>query len=94
VNPIYGVVWCQKGWSQLAKKIDILKHILVPKTTKLSEKEIKELLDQYNISKVQLPSISIKDPLAKALGLETNDIIKIERQSPTGKNYYFRRAIE
>lgn len=76
------------------KKIDILKHSLVPKTTKLSEKEVEELLKKYNISHVQLPSISIKDPLAKALELEPNDIIRIERISPTGKNDYFRRVVE
>jgi len=36
----------------------------------------------------------VKDPLAKALDLKPNDIVKIERRSPSGKDSYFRRVVE
>jgi DNA-directed RNA polymerase subunit H (RpoH/RPB5) len=80
--------------SQLGEKINILRHSLVPKASKLSEKDIEKLFAKFNISKIQLPSISVKDPMAKALNLETGDIIKIERTSPSGKDLYYRRVVE
>ncbi len=63
-------------------------HILQPKHTKISEKEVEELLKKLNISKAQLPRIFVSDP-----GLPENcqvgDVIKIERTEGT----YFRVII-
>ncbi|MEM2874119.1 MAG: DNA-directed RNA polymerase subunit H [Candidatus Nanoarchaeia archaeon] len=74
-------------------KIDITKHVLVPKHILLSEEEAKKLLSQLNISAAQLPSILSTDPMAKALGAKVGNIIKIERIGPSGKSAYYRRVI-
>ena len=64
-------------------------HRLQPKHTKLNKEEIENLLNQLNISLIQLPKIKITDP---ALGedVEISDIIKIERVSEGKKSVYFR----
>ena len=43
-------------------KTDTTKHLLVPKHTKISEKEKKELFEKFNISSNELPKINKKDP--------------------------------
>jgi len=59
----------------------------------LSEEEAKALLEKFNLSEVQLPTILSKDPMVKALRAKKGDIIKIEHKSPTGKSFYYRRVI-
>ena len=83
--------------TNLAKKVeltvDISKHILVPKQKVLTEKEATLLLDFYNISRSQLPAITIKDPMVKKLNAESNNIIEITRNSEvTGEHKYYRRV--
>ena len=57
-------------------------HILQSKHSKLSEKDVNQLLEKLNISKAQLPKILSSDP-----GLpgecQIGDIIKIERKEET-----------
>ncbi|MBD3163620.1 DNA-directed RNA polymerase subunit H [Candidatus Woesearchaeota archaeon] len=74
-------------------KFDIKKHILVPKHSKVSEKEKKELLDKYNITVFDLPSIKRTDPGIKDLDVKIGDIIKITRQSPTAGESIFYRCV-
>jgi len=72
-------------------KLDITKHILVPKHSKLSQKDKKQLLEKLNITIKELPKISIKDAAIQGLSPEVGDVIKIERPSPTaGKAIYYR----
>ncbi len=59
-------------------------HILQPKHAKLSQNEVKTILDKFNIALAQLPKISKKDP-ALPEGCETGDIVKISR---VGEMYY------
>ncbi len=73
--------------------VEISKHILVPKHTKISEEEIKVILDKYNISLNQLPKILKSDPAIKNLNAEVGDVIKIERDSPTMGTVDFFRAV-
>ena len=75
------------------KTISTIGHILVPKHSKLSDKDKKELLDTYNIKPDQLPKISIKDPAIKEIELEINDVIKIERKSKTAKTSIYYRVV-
>jgi DNA-directed RNA polymerase subunit H (RpoH/RPB5) len=75
-----------------AKVVDIQKHVLVPKHTILSEAEAAELLERFNVSLVQIPVIPITDPIAKAIGAKAGQIVKIEREGPTGKTLYYRRV--
>jgi len=63
-------------------------HVLQPKHTKLTEKEVKELLERLNIALAQLPKISKKDP-ALPEGCETGDAVKISRADEE----YFRVVI-
>jgi DNA-directed RNA polymerase subunit H (RpoH/RPB5) len=69
-------------------------HFLVPKHTRLSEKEKKDLLEKYNISLEELPRISIKDPgIAHIKDLTTQDVIMIERPSETANTALFYRRV-
>jgi DNA-directed RNA polymerase subunit H len=59
-------------------------HALQSKHTKLSQKEVKELLERLNIALTQLPKISKKDP-ALTENCETGDVVKISRKD---EEYY------
>ena len=77
----------------MAKDELIAKHVLVPKHSKLGENKVKELLDKYNISKIQLPKITIKDPAIAHLNSKIGDVIKIERKSLTSGNSIYYRVV-
>lgn len=67
------------------------KHILIPKHTKLSDKEKKEVLDKYNVTVKDLPKIGMNDPTIADLSAQQGDVIKIVRKSPTrGEATYYR----
>ena len=75
--------------------VDISKHIFIPKHKILDESEAELIFKTYNISRSQLPSISIKDPMAQKLDAELNSIIEIIRLSPHAGEYkYYRRVVE
>jgi len=77
------------------KQIDITKHVLMPPFRKLTDEEINKVLIKFNISLLQLPQISIKDPMAKAVKADINEVLEIEHKSPTGnKDLFYRRVIE
>ena len=83
----------------MAKKkeisVDISKHVFVPKHKILNVSETETLLKNYNISRSQLPSITIKDPMVKKIDAEVNSIIEIIRLSPHAGEYkYYRRVVE
>jgi DNA-directed RNA polymerase I, II, and III subunit RPABC1 len=74
---------------------NIFEHVLVPKHELLSEEEANEVLEQYNISKYQLPAIKSADPAAKAIGAKPGRIVKIYRESPTaGLHVVYRIVVE
>jgi DNA-directed RNA polymerase subunit H len=77
----------------MANKPDELKHVLVPKHDKLSDKEKAELLEKYNISIKQLPRIARKDPTIAHLDTDSGDVIKITRKGPTAGSAYFYRVV-
>lgn len=75
-------------------EIDISKHALVPKHSKCSEKEKKELLDKYGLSLSSLPCILPADPAIASLDVKEGDVIKIIRNSPTaGESVFYRRVV-
>ena len=78
----------------MAAKFDVTKHELVPKHTKLSEKEMKELFDKYAIEVQNLPRIFSNDPAIVHLDVQEGDVVKISRKSPTaGETVFYRRVI-
>lgn len=75
-------------------KLDVTKHTLVPKHTRLSQKEKQKLFEKYNISEAELPKINKKDPAIAKLKVKPGDVIMIERQSVTaGKTVFYRVVI-
>ncbi len=67
-------------------------HVLQPKHTKISKEELAKLLEKYNISVIQLPKISKKDP-AVPEGSEVGDVVKIERKTEEGEQNYYRVVV-
>lgn len=74
-------------------KFKIEEHILVPKHSKLNDKEKKDLLEKYDISLKELPRVLKKDPAIKSLSPKVGDIIKIIRKSPTAGEAIFYRYV-
>ena len=72
-----------------------MKHELVPKHKKMTEEEIKKLMEETQLkSKNQLPLIQKQDIIARWLGLYPGDIVKITRYTETsGKYYYYRCCV-
>ncbi|MCD6572033.1 MAG: DNA-directed RNA polymerase subunit H [Thermoplasmata archaeon] len=77
----------------MGKKIDVLKHELVPEHIILSDKDAKEVLKKYNVSIDQLPRIFDTDPVVRAIGAKPGQIIKIIRRSPTAKKSIAYRVV-
>jgi DNA-directed RNA polymerase subunit H (RpoH/RPB5) len=72
-------------------QFNILNHDLVPEHIVMSENEVKEIMEKYNITdKVQFPDISRFDPVARAIGLRPGQVCRIIRPSKTAiqTNYY------
>lgn len=67
-------------------------HILQPKHSKLSEKDIAELLQKFNISKAQLPKILSSDPSLPE-DIAVGDVIKVERKLKDKLNIYYRVVV-
>ena len=78
------------------KKFDILRHQLVPKHVIMTKEEVDALLDRFKIKLVQLPRISVDDPVVQMLGAKKNDVIRIERDSETSvdKSDYYRFVVK
>lgn len=74
-------------------KFDITQHELVPAHEVLSEKDAKEFLKKFNITKGQLPKILLSDPAVKKIEAKAGDVIKITRNSRTGGKSYFYRVV-
>ena len=76
----------------MAKQL-VTNHILMPKHTKLSEKDKKALFDTYNISVKELPKILKSDAAIASLDVKAGDVIKIIRESPTAGTSIFYRGV-
>jgi len=73
------------------KKVDVLRHSLVPRHVLLTKSETEELLEKYKIRYTDLPQMFEKDPVAIAIGAKEGDVVKIIRESDTSVkqvNYY------
>ncbi|MDD5254220.1 MAG: DNA-directed RNA polymerase subunit H [Candidatus Nanoarchaeia archaeon] len=75
------------------KNIDYSKHAFTPKHVKLTEKEIEDLLLNFNVSRKQLPKIHRDDPAIAEMDVKKGDIIKITRKSETMKESFYYRVV-
>ena len=75
--------------------MDVRDHRLVPEHRKMSEDEVEELLERFDIEKKNLPRIKSNDSALKQKDFEIGDVFEITRSSPTaGETTYYRRVIE
>ena len=81
------------GSLTMKKKFEISEHRLVPKHTKLSDKEKEELLGAYQITNKELPKIKKNDPAIASLEVKEGDVIKIVRPSLTSGESIFYRGV-
>ncbi len=78
----------------MAKDIDVSKHALVPKHSKISEKEKKDLFEKYVADLRDLPRIYKDDAAIQGLDVKEGDVIKIIRKSITsGEALFYRRVV-
>lgn len=74
---------------------NITKHVLVPKHIKMTEDEIKTIMDKYYIvSKSTFPVMNRDDPIARYLNLSSGDVCKIIRKSITSGEYISYRVVK
>lgn len=74
-------------------KIDISSNVLVPKHSKLSDKEKEKLLEKYSINFNKLPKILVTDPAISGLEPKEGDVIRIIRPSATAGSAIFYRGV-
>lgn len=76
------------------KKLIIGKHELIPKHSKISEKEKKQLMEKYHITSLkEFPKIFKNDSGLQGVNVKVGDLVKIIRQSPTGEAIYYRVVV-
>ncbi|NVM52780.1 MAG: DNA-directed RNA polymerase subunit H [Candidatus Helarchaeota archaeon] len=75
--------------------MDILEHEFVPKHEILSKTETANLLEQLKVPGSALPGILITDPVARVIGAELGDVVKITRESETaGETIIYRLVVK
>jgi DNA-directed RNA polymerase subunit H (RpoH/RPB5) len=74
---------------------EIFEHTLVPKHEILTEEEKNQILAKYKLQPYQIPHIKSDDPVVKAIGAITGDVLRIIRKSQTaGKHISYRYVVE
>jgi DNA-directed RNA polymerase subunit H len=77
----------------MKKKFTTDKHALIPKHSKLSDKQKEKVLEDYKISLRELPRISKTDSALTSLSAKPGDVIKIIRTSLTAGEAIFYRVV-
>ena len=75
------------------KRVDVSKHVLIPKHAVLSQREKADLLERYNITISSLPRILKEDPAIAHFSAKDGDVVKIIRKSLTAGESTFYRVI-
>jgi DNA-directed RNA polymerase I, II, and III subunit RPABC1 len=72
---------------------DLMSHYASPVYHVLSEEEVKELKNSYNIDNKTIPKLFLRDPAAKYLALKRGQIVRVTRNSEyTGLSVCYRRV--
>jgi len=75
--------------------VDVLVHDMVPTHEILGEKDVKELLERFNVTTAQLPIVLDSDPAIKGLEAKIGDVVRITRISPAvGTSFAYRVVTE
>lgn len=78
----------------MISSINILEHELVPKHEVLSKEEREKILNNYNITKEELPKILSSDSVLEHIKAKPGDVIRISRSSQTaGETLYYRVVV-
>lgn len=75
-------------------KIDIQDHMLVPKHEIMTEEEISDEFSDVDYDFKDLPKIKSRDPVVKAIGAKTGNILRITRKSDTAGKFVTYRIVE
>ena len=75
-------------------KIDIQEHMLVPKHEIMTEDEIADEFSDVEYDFKDLPKIKVNDPVAKSIGAEPGNILRITRESQTAGVFVTYRIVE
>lgn len=77
-------------------QVNITKHRLVPRHEVIkSEGEIADIIARYHLrSRYQLPLITSTDPIARFLGLQPGQVVRISRASPSSGTYLLFRCCQ
>ena len=75
-------------------KIDIQDHMLVPEHEIMTEEEISEEFSDVDYDFKDLPKIKVNDPVAKSIGAEPGNILRITRESQTAGVFVTYRIVE
>ena len=75
-------------------KIDIQDHMLVPKHEIMTEEEISDEFSDVDYDFKDLPKIKVNDPVAKSIGAEPGNVLRITRQSQTAGVFVTYRIVE
>lgn len=67
--------------------VNITRHVMVPKHQVLGPEDKATLLRRYKVRETQLPRIQLSDPVAKYLGMERGEVVRIVRASETAGRY-------
>ena len=77
----------------MKKRYKAEKHILIPKHTKLTDRQKEKLLEEYKVSLKELPRILKSDPAVQSLDAKPGEVIKITRNSMTAGEISFYRVV-
>ncbi len=67
---------------------------MVPRHEILSEDEVREVLERYEVDRSQLPKIKADDPVCIEIGAKVGDVVKVTRKSATaGEAVVYRLVI-
>ena len=75
-------------------KIDIQDHMLVPKHEIMTDEEISNEFSDADYDFRDLPKIKVNDPVAKSIGAEPGNILRITRESQTAGVFVTYRIVE
>ena len=75
-------------------KIDIQDHELVPTHEIMTEDEIADEFSDVEYDFKDLPKIRSEDPVAKAIGAKSGDVLRITRESQTAGVFVTYRIVE